>query len=318
MIARRTFVKGASLAALAATTSRLSVRESLAQQVPNSSGTEPAKVKAPPGACDCHHHIYDVARFPQPAGARGAIPNARVEEFRLLQKRIGTTRSIIVQPGAYLTDNRVTLDAIAQMAGNSRGIAVVHPTITEAELKVLNDGGIRGIRFSLGGPNVPATAFDMIEPLAKRVHAFGWHLQINMEAHQIVANEALWDRVPTPLVFDHMGHIRQPEGVEDPAFTVIRRLLDKGRTWVKLSVTYDSSKDGPPGYADVNRVGQAYVKGAPERMLWGSNWPHPNETNKPDDAMLFDLTAQWAPDEATRNRILVDNPATLYGFPKVG
>jgi predicted TIM-barrel fold metal-dependent hydrolase len=318
MIARRTFIKGASLAAIAATTSGASIGESLAQQVPNSSGTDPAKVKAPPGACDCHHHIYDVARFPQPAGAGGAIPNARVEEFRLLQKRIGTTRSIIVQPGAYLTDNHVTLDAIAQLAGNSRGVDVVHPTVTEAELKVLNDGGIRGIRFSLGGPNVPATAFDMIEPLAKRVHAFGWHLQINMEAHQIVDNEALWDRVPTPLVFDHMGHIRQPAGIEDPAYKLIRRLIDKGRTWVKLSVTYDSSKDGPPGYADVNKVGQAYVKAAPERMLWGSNWPHPNETAKPNDAMLFDLIAQWAPDEATRNRILVDNPATLYGFPKAG
>ena len=316
MIARRTFVKGASLAALAASTSRIYVRESFAQQVPNSSGTEPAKVKAPSGACDCHHHIYDVARFPQPAGARGAIANARVEEFRLLQKRIGTTRSIIVQSGAYLTDNRVTLDAIAQLAGNSRGVAVVHPSITAAELKVLNDGGIRGIRFSLGGANVPATAFDMIEPLAKRVHDFGWHLQLNMEAHQILAAEALWDRVPTPLVFDHMGHIPQPQGVEDPTYKLIRRLIDKGRTWVKLSVTYDSSKDGPPGYADVNKLGQAYVKAAPERMLWGSNWPHPNETKKPNDAILFDLMAQWAPDEMTRHRILVENPQTLYGFAK--
>jgi predicted TIM-barrel fold metal-dependent hydrolase len=137
-----------------------------------------------------------------------------------------------------------------------------------------------------------------------------------MDAHQIVDAEALWDRVPTPLVFDHMGHIRQPQGVEDPAYKLIRRLIDKGRTWVKLSVTYDSSKDGPPGYADVNRVGQAYVKAAPERMVWGSNWPHPNETSKPDDAMLFDLLAQWAPDAATRNRILVQNPETLYGFAK--
>ena len=141
-------------------------------------------------------------------------------------------------------------------------------------------------------------------------------MQINFNAAPIVALEDLLSRLPATLVIDHMGHMRQPAGVEDPAFTVIRRLLDKGRTWVKLSVTYDSSKDGPPGYADVNKVGAAYVNAAPERMVWGSNWPHPNETNKPNDAMLFDLIAQWAPDEATRNRILVQNPETLYGFGK--
>jgi len=115
-------------------------------------------------------------------------------------------------------------------------------------------------------------------------------------------------------VFDHMGHIPQPMGLKHPAFALIRRLIDKGRTWVKLSVTYDSSKIGPPSYSDVNKVGQAYVQAAPERLVWGSNWPHPNETTKPDDAMLFDLLGQWAPNEATRHRILVENPAILYGF----
>ena len=129
----------------------------------------------------------------------------------------------------------------------------------------------------------------MIEPLSKRVNALGWHVQINMDADQIVAAEDLWKRLPSPIVFDHMGHIPQPMGVKHPAFTIIRRLVDKGRTWVKLSVTYDNTKDGPPTYADVTKVAQAYVQAAPERMVWGSNWPHPNETTKPDDAMLFDL-----------------------------
>jgi predicted TIM-barrel fold metal-dependent hydrolase len=110
----------------------------------------------------------------------------------------------------------------------------------------------------------------------------------------------------------------QPEGTAHPAFAVVRRLIDKGRTWVKLSLTYDSSKVGPPTYADVNKVGEAYVKAAPERMLWGSNWPHPSETTKPDDALLLDQLAVWAPDEATRRRILVENPETVYGFAKLG
>jgi len=308
---RRELIKNTSMAAIA------TVGVSPAQQVPNSSGSEPAKLKAPRGACDCHHHIYDAARFPpvQPGGE--IVPNARVEEFRMLQKRIGTSRNVVVTPRAYVVDNRVTLDAIARLGGNARGVAVIHPTIFDSELKTLAAGGVRGIRFSITDPRNSSTSMEMIEPLSKRVNALGWHVQINMTADQIVAAEDLWNRLPSPIVFDHMGHVPQPTGVSHPVFTVVRRLVDKGRTWVKLSVTYDNTKDGPPGYADVTKIAQAYVKAAPERMVWGSNWPHPNETSKPDDALLFDLMSKWAPDEATRDRILVQNPAVLYGFPKL-
>jgi len=314
VIARRTFITRASMLALAASTSRFSVRDSFAPQVPNSSGTEPAKLKAPQFACDCHHHIYDAVRFPAPTNGGRLIPDARLDEFRLLQRRIGTTRNIVVTPSAYVTYNRVTLDAIAKLGGHARGVAVIHPSVTDAALKALAAGGIRGIRFSITDPATAATSVDMIEPLSKRVNVLGWHIQINMGPDQIVANEALWNRLPTPIVFDHMGHVPQPAGLSHPVYTVIRRLVDKGRTWVKLSVTYDNTVDGPPGYADVTKVAQAYVKAAPERLVWGSNWPHPNETNKPDDAMLFDLMLRWAPDERMRTRILVQNPAELYGF----
>jgi len=313
MIARRTFITRASMAALA-TASGLS--PSRADQVPNSSGTAPAKLKAPVGACDCHHHIYDAARFPPPHPDARILANARVEEYRLLQRRIGTSRNVVVTPAAYVVDNRVTLDAIAQLGANARGVAVVHPGVTDAELKILAEGGIRGIRFALGDPRTASTTIDMIEPLSKRVDALGWHVQINTEAEKIVAAADLWNRLPSAIVFDHMGHVPQPTGLSHPVYDVVRRLVDKGRTWVKLSVTYDNTKDGPPGYADITKVAQAYIKAAPERMVWGSNWPHPNETTKPDDALVFDLMAQWAPDEATRNRILVQNPETLYGFSK--
>jgi predicted TIM-barrel fold metal-dependent hydrolase len=210
----------------------------------------------------------------------------------------------------------VTLDAIAQFGADARGVAVINPSISDAELKTLADGGVRGIRFTLTSAGNGATNIGMIEPLSKRVNALGWHVQINMTADQILAAEEVWNKVPAQLVFDHMGHIPQPEGVEHPAYKLVRRLIDKGRTWVKLSVTYDSSNIGPPTYADVNKVGEAYVKAAPERMVWGSNWPHPNETTKPDDAKLLDLLAEWAPSEATRRRILVENPEILYGFAK--
>ena len=316
-IGRRTFLQGASLAAFGAA-GLFDARVSHAQvAVPNSTGTELPKLKAPPLACDCHHHIYDTARFPAPKS--GAEPNSTLADYRLLQKRIGTSRDVIVTPRPYATDNRVTLDAIAQLGTNARGVAVIHPDITDAELETLARGGIRGIRFSLSAPVAAAvTTLEMIEPLSKRINSLGWHVQINMDPDQIVAAEDLWMRLPSIIVFDHMGHIPQPMGMKHPAYPLIRKLVDKGRTWVKLSVTFDNTKDGPPTYADVNKVAQAYVQAAPERMVWGSNWPHPNETLKPDDAMLFDLLTQWAPREATRHRILVENPATLYGFAKTG
>jgi predicted TIM-barrel fold metal-dependent hydrolase len=320
VIGRRTFLTGAGVAALTAT-GALDARRSSAQEsgaVPNSSGTAPPKLKAPALACDCHQHIYDAARFPPSNPSARTIPDARVPEYRMLQHRIGTSRNIVVTPAPYpagATDNNVTLDAIAQFGRNARGVAIVYPAISDGELKALDAGGVRGIRFSLAASTAAAPTADMIA-LAKRIDALGWHVQINMTADQIAAAEDLWNRLPTPLVFDHMGHMPQPAGIAHPAYRIVRGLIDKGRTWVKLSITYDSSKVGPPTYADVNQVGRAYVQAAPERVVWGSNWPHPNETTKPDDAALIDQVSEWAPTEALRHRLFVENPATLYGFDK--
>jgi predicted TIM-barrel fold metal-dependent hydrolase len=154
----------------------------------------------------------------------------------------------------------------------------------------------------------------MIEPLSKRIAALGWHVQINLGADGIAEAESLWSRLPSPIVFDHMGHIPGPSGIRHPAYPVMRRLIDRGRAWVKLSVTNDNTSDGPPGYADVVQLGQAFVAAAPERLVWGSNWPHPSEARTPDDAALFDLITRWAPDEKVRQRILVENPTLLYQF----
>ena len=320
-IERRTFLQRATLTTLSAVGLPKGWASPIQGVVPNSSGTEAPKLKAPPLAGDCHHHIYDVDRFPpvQP----GAIPNARVSEYRMLQRRIGTRRDVIVTPRPYGTDNRVTVDAIAQLGANARGVAVVHPDITDSELKKLADGGIRGIRFlpSASATSAAVTTIDMIEPLSKRVNDLGWHVQIAMDGDQIVAAADLWNRLPSVIVFDHMGELPMPMGVKHPAFNVIRRLIDKGRAWVKVSVgtqagEYVRAKGRSQGYAEVNQVGKAYVQAAAERLVWGSNWPHPNETTKPDDAVLLDLLAEWAPNEATRHRILVENPETLYGFSK--
>ncbi len=317
MATRRNFIKGASMTALAATTSGATLGDSHAQPVSNSAGSAPPKLKAPPNACDCHMHIYDPARFPMPPSKRAAPTHADVTEYRKLQQRIGTTRVVIVQPRNYAIDNRVTLDAIARL-GNARGVAVVHPTITEAELKQFNDGGIRGIRFSLGDAATSVVKVDMIEPLAKRIANLGWHIQFNVDGEQIVDLADVLRRLPTPIVFDHLGHPPLPAGIEHPSHAIVRSLIDQGRTWVKLSGAYSNSKIGAPEYPEATRVAQAFVKAAPERLVWGSDWPHPGKPDgdKPDDSVLFDLLTVWAPDEAIRNRILVRNPEALYGFPK--
>jgi predicted TIM-barrel fold metal-dependent hydrolase len=150
----------------------------------------------------------------------------------------------------------------------------------------------------------------MIEPLARRVAPLGWHVQIHLRADQIVDAADLLQRLPGTVVFDHLGRLRN--GMNDPAFAVIRKMLDTGRTWMKLSGAYLMGQ--PPAYAEAGTAARAYIIAAPERMVWGSDWPHPTEAEKPDDAALFDLLADWAPDEATRQRILVENPAELYGF----
>jgi D-galactarolactone isomerase len=320
-VTRRTFLKGAGLLTVAAAGSvclpkGLRAAATAEHQVPHSSGTEAPRLRAPANACDCHFHIYD-PRFTPAGSAKRLVANASVKEYRLHQKRLGTTRGVIVTPSAYGLANDVTLDGIAQLGlANARGVAVINPGLSGAELKKMADGGIRGIRFTLFDPATSVTSFDMIEPLAKQVNDLGWHVQLHLRGDQIVAYEELINRIVSPIVFDHMGRIPQPAAIKHPAFGIIMRLIDKGKTWVKLSGVYQDTKVGPPTYADQTEVARAYLKAAPERMVWGSDWPHPTEKHKPDDAVLFDLIAEWAPDEALRNKLLVDNPAVLYGFAK--
>ncbi len=194
---------------------------------------------------------------------------------------------------------------------------MLHPTVTDAELKRLHDAGVRGIRFSLGDPATAVVTPDMVEPLSKRVADLGWHVQLNMQGEQIVQMEDLLRRLPTQLVFDHLGIPPLPAGIQHPSHGIIRGLVDRGRSWVKLSGAYLNSKIGPP-YPEATVIAQDFAKAAPQRTVWGSDWPHPTSPGptKPNDAMLFDLLGQWAPDEAAQHRILVENPETLYGFAK--
>jgi predicted TIM-barrel fold metal-dependent hydrolase len=265
-------------------------------------------------ATDCHHHIYE-SRYPVDPRSALRPADATVADYRRLQQRIGFTRHVIVQPSTYGTNNLDVIESLTAFGSEARGIAVVDTDVTDSMLADMDKAGIRGIRFIMSVPG--GVPLEMLEPLSARVNELGWHVQIVMGGDDIVHHEALLSRLASPLVFDHMGQIPQPAGTSHPAFGVLSRLIEKGMTWIKLSGAYTFSKIGAPSYADATTLAQAFVRLAPERMVWGSDWPHPTEKiTKPDDALLFDLLALWAPDESIRQRILVENPEALYGFGK--
>jgi predicted TIM-barrel fold metal-dependent hydrolase len=310
-----TWNRRAVLAMVGTSAAGAAIAPALAQQVPWSSGTAPAKTKAPPDAADCHHHIYSSTFKVDPASTLRP-GDASVADYRLLQKRIGTSRNVIVQPSTYGIYNDGLIEALNECGPRARGVAVVNAGVTDEELRRLDAARVRGVRFNLATPG-GATSMEMLEPVAKRIASMGWHVQFNMSAEMTVAAKDVLNRLPCQMVFDHLAHISQPAGAGHPAFAVVADLMQKGKAWVKLSGAYQDTKVGPPTYADTIPLVQAYVKAAPERLVWGSDWPHPSEQRQPalpDDAVLFDLLAQWAPEEAVRHRILVDNPAKLYGF----
>jgi predicted TIM-barrel fold metal-dependent hydrolase len=256
-------------------------------------------------------HIYE-SRFPVDPKSTLRPADATVADYRLVQKRLGMTRCVLVQPSTYGVDNRCMLEGVRQLGRAARGIAVVNPGVSDAELKRMDAASVRGIRFNLaqGG----ATTLDMVEPLATRIAKLGWHIQVNASPEKIRSAAEIWKGVPVDVVFDHLAHVLEPGGL-DSAYGVVMDLLEKGKGWVKLSGAYIDSKVGPPSYSDREAITKSYVKNAPERLVWGTDWPHPTASGtKPDDLALLDLLLKWVPDEATRARILVSNPEKLYGF----
>lgn len=265
----------------------------------------------PWGATDCHHHIGD-RRF---AKADGSAPTeATVAQYRVFKRRLGLTRSIVIAASSHGDDNSVVLDALDQLGPDAaRGVAIVRPGVTDEFLDQLHRSGVRGMRFYLGKGSIP-TAHELRQ-MAERAHSRGWHVQIvgDRDRELIAEWEATLASLPCPVVIDHMGYAPQPGGETSATAKTMFRLLRAGNTYVKLSGVYIQSKVGFPSYSDVDNLAIALVQCAPERMLWGTDWPHPGAgSNKPDGAMLLDRLAIWAPAESTRRLILVDNPQRLY------
>jgi predicted TIM-barrel fold metal-dependent hydrolase len=256
-------------------------------------------------------HIYD-SRFPWAPGAKVTHAPATVPMYRELQGRLGTTRNVVVTPSGYVTDNRCTLDALLQLGSSARGVAVVDMSVTDDELARFGKLGVMGLRFNQAVGAVTRT--EMIEPLARRVQYLGWHMQINMSNEELLANRGMLSRLPVPIVFDHFGRIPVQGGTSNPVYQFITELMKDKKAYVKLSGAYLSSKVGAPTYEDIASLARSLIAVDPSQLVWGSDWPHPTEVQKPDDALLLDLLMQWAGSDEHRKAILVDNPARLYHF----
>jgi len=269
------------------------------------------KLVAPPLACDCHMHVYD-ERFAVLPSAPFKPPHAPVEAYRAVQRELGLQRVIVVQPIGYGFDNTCTLESMAALGPEARGVAIVRPDVSDAELQRLHELGVRGVRFMMlpGGP----LGWDELEPMAARIAPLGWNINLQLDGRTLPEHEAMLRRLPCRLVIDHNGKFLEPVAPEHPSFRCLLGLLDTGRVWVKLSAPYETSKIGAPHYDDVAVLAKAMARTNPQRCLWASNWPHPNQPRLPECAAMLDLLLEWADSDTTRRQILSDNPAQLYGY----
>jgi len=256
-------------------------------------------------------HVFE-RRF----GGEGDTPAplATAAMYREVQAEMGLQRVVVVQANRYGADNRGMLEAMAAFGDGARGVVVIEPDTVDAELQRLHTLGVRGVRFHLlsGGH----LQWAQLEEVAARVRPFGWHLQLQFDGWRLPMQAARLRALPVDIVIDHLGkYISQPPpGVDDPAFRALLGLLDGGRCWVKLSAPYESSRRGAPGYDDVAPLARTLATTFAERCVWGSNWPHPGRMPAPSSAALLDLLLDWAGDDTTARRILVDNPQRLYDF----
>ena len=275
----------------------------------------PPKLKAPSGACDTHAHIIGpFDGFPLSEERGYTPPVSDLAAFEAFQKTLGIDRAVIVHPSCYGTMMDITVDAVTRMGDRARGIAVVEPTITDAELDRLNEAGFRGLRFTTllkGGADVGG-----ITAMAERIKRLGWHIQMFIDAeNQLLDLLPALKALPVDLVLDHMGHFQPTAGVDHPAFQAMLDLVKDGRCWVKLSGAYRASH-AAPGWDDMTDYATALIETRPDRMVWATDWPHVMLWDKPmpEGADLLDWALSWKIDDTTMKQILVDNPAELYGF----
>jgi len=283
----------------------------------------------PAGACDCHTHIHgDPARFPFFAGRVYTPEVALPAEMAALHKALHIQRVVIVTPSVYGTDNSATLYGMQARGADARGVAVIDDRTAESELDAMDRAGVRGIRLNLAtaGVNDPSVARQRLQAAAQRVKSRGWHVQIYTNPAMILSINDLVIASPVPIVFDHFGGAKAELGLQQPGFAELVELVRSGHAYVKISGAYRASTLAPD-YPDVAPFAKALIAANPDRIVWGTDWPHPSGFTPPghkptdvtpliqiDDGRLLNQLPVWAPDPAIRNKILLDNPARLYGF----
>jgi predicted TIM-barrel fold metal-dependent hydrolase len=291
----------------------------------------PVNFEVPPGACDCLTHIFaDPAEFPMAPGRTYTPQPALVPEINALHRALHVDRVIIVHPTIYGTDNSCTVDALQKLGpARARGIAVVDPDISSEALDRLREAGMRGVRINLEtvgltDPEIARTRF--VNAVRQVGHRPGWHIQVYTRPSIIEAIYELLVSCPVPIAFDHFGGTKGEAGMAEKGYKLLTDLLRTGKAYVKLSGPYLVSTQGP-SFPDLVAVARSFISANPERVLWGTNWPHPHAVHgkgpaaieitplrQVDDGQIFNLLPLWAPDAEVRKAILVDNPARLYGF----
>ena len=288
---------------------------------PTLPGPEPKTHKPrftmPPGSCDCHAHVFGPqTRYPYAQNAAYIAPDASPQDYARMLTAIGCERGVLVQPSVYLTDNSAMLDALRSGIFAFRGVVVVDEGVSDRELQDMHDAGVRGVRINLASAT-PGLTLAQAPGLAARLKALGWHLQFFMDLRKLPDAEEKLGSLDIDIVIDHFGRVRADDGLQAPAFQTLLRLMTRDNVWAKIMGAYFVSNRAPY-YPDVTPFARAVVAAAPDRVVWGTDWPHPAIAHQgvpmPNDGDLADLLLEWVPDEAQRKKVLVDNPARLYGF----
>ena len=276
--------------------------------------TRKPKFRPPPLACDAHCHIFGpAAKFPYDPKAAYHPPDSPFEGLQKLHRILGIERAVIVHASCHGSDMRATLDGIARSGGKYRGTAIIDERYGDKEFADMEAGGIRGVRFNfvqhLGGR--PDMA--LFQRTVARLKEMGWHLILHLDSQDLVEFREMFSTIPVPMVIDHMGRVKAADGLEQQPFKVLLDFMRNQNTWVKICGAERVSSKGPP-FDDAVPFARALIEAAPDRILWGTDWPHPNVKHMPNDGDLVDLFPRMAPEPDLQYKILVDNPARLYGF----
>jgi len=290
-------------------------------EIPLCPGPDPDPTRpsfdVPPGAIDCHAHVFGPeSRYPYSPGRGYTPPDASLASFLRLHEVLGIERAVLTQPSVYGTDNRAILDAVAQCGERMLAVAAVGEDVTDRELEELNAQRVRGVRVNLvdkGG--MPFDGIGAVRRFTERIRDFGWHLEVLIHVHEFEDLRRTLNSMAVDVVVGHLGYMKTDHGLDNPGFREFLELVRDGNCWVKLTGAYRiTARDRLP-YDDVTPFARALIEANPDRMVWGSDWPHPTFWGAmPNDGGLFDQLAEWAPDAETRRKILVDNPRALYGF----